>query len=151
MFRTVLFNKSLPHFFTDFRIAEALLNTYREPFHDSVYATEFVERISHRIHVNNDLGSYVVAENVNRQRVAFRTLIDESINMPFPELSNEDIILFSLRTYHLKLAASYVSEHLRDGVYNIDRGLCNSKPNYESIRYRHGRLRSAKGSNFIKT
>lgn len=124
IFRNQMFNKSLPNLFTDFRIAGALLNAFREPFHDSVYAETFIEQINSRMNTTNNLGNYVVAHNVNRQRAAFVTMNNESINISFPHLTDEDIILFSLGTYHLKLARSYVSEHLRGGVYNIE--VCSS-------------------------
>lgn len=38
----------------------------------------------------------------------------------FPRLVEEDIIMYALGTYHLKLSKSYAAEHLRDGVYVID-------------------------------
>lgn len=122
IFRHTIINKTLPQVFEDFRIAGALLNAFRQPLRDSAHADAFIDIISQRMNEPNRLGNYVVAENVNRQRVAFTTISDISLNIPFPQLTEEDVILFSLGTYHMKLARSYVAEHLRgdDGIYNID-------------------------------
>ncbi|KAJ8728525.1 hypothetical protein PYW07_006221 [Mythimna separata] len=38
----------------------------------------------------------------------------------FPELTDDDIILFALGTYHIKLAKSYCAEHIRNGIYYIE-------------------------------
>lgn len=117
IFRHTLINKTLPHVFEDFRIAGALINAFREPLTDNEHAQAFIDTIAQRINEHNILGSYVVAENMNRQRAVFTTMTAASI--PFPQLTEEDVILFSLGTYHLKLARSYVAENLRggDGIY----------------------------------
>ncbi|CAH0401772.1 unnamed protein product [Chilo suppressalis] len=39
----------------------------------------------------------------------------------FPWLTSEDLILFTLGTYHLRIARSYVHEYLRpNGIYIVD-------------------------------
>ncbi|XP_045765909.1 uncharacterized protein LOC123878873 [Maniola jurtina] len=120
IFRHTLINKTLPHVFTDFRIAGALINAFRQPLTDNEHAQAFIGIIAQRINEHNILGNYVVTENINRQRAVFTTMTATLI--PFPQLTEEDVILFSLGTYHLKLARSYVAEHLRggDGLYNIE-------------------------------
>lgn len=47
-------------------------------------------------------------------------LCDKGLNIFFLILNEEDLILISLRTYQLKLARSYVSEHLRNGIYTTE-------------------------------
>lgn len=120
IFRHTVINKTLPHIFEDFRIAGALINAFRQRLTDNEHAHAFINIIAQRITEPNRLGNYVVAENMNRQRAVFSSMTATSI--PFPQLTKEDIILFSLGTYHLKLARSYVAEHLRgrDGIYNIE-------------------------------
>lgn len=120
IFMHTIINKTLPHVFEDFRIAGALINTFRQRLTDNEHAHAFISIIAQRITEPNRLGNYVVAENMNRQRALFSSMTAPSI--PFPQLPEEDIILFSLGTYHLKLARSYVAEHLRagDSIYNIE-------------------------------
>lgn len=60
-------------------------------------------------------------KNLNRQRVTFTGM---EAQMPhfeeFPRLNEDDIILISLGSYHLKLAKSYCAEHFRNGLYIIE-------------------------------
>lgn len=103
IFRHTIINKTLPHVFEDFRIAEALINAFRQRLTDNKHAHAFISIIAQRITEPDRLGNYVVAENMNRKRAAFSSMTAPSI--PFPQLPEEDIILFSLGTYHLKLAS----------------------------------------------
>lgn len=60
-------------------------------------------------------------KNLNRQRVTFTAM---EAQMPhfeeFPRLNEDDILLFALGSYHLKLAKSYCAEHFRNGLYIIE-------------------------------
>lgn len=121
LLRQEYFNVALKHLFPNFRIAAALLNAFHVPVHDSIYADRFVEIINQRMNMPNNLAEYITASNMNRRRAAFTAI---SGNLPelrgFPRLSEEDLIIFALGTYQLKLARSYYSEHVRGGVYTID-------------------------------
>lgn len=51
----------------------------------------------------NLLADYVDQHGLNRQRVAFERL-EANLLQDFPRLTNDDIILFAVGTYHLQLA-----------------------------------------------
>ncbi|CAG4949052.1 unnamed protein product [Colias eurytheme] len=123
--RQEYFNKALPHMFEDVRIAAALINVFKEPVANKPHASQIISIIHERIHQPNCLGDYVVENNINRQRAAFQTITDEAVReIVFPELNEEDLVLIALGTYQIKLARSYLSEHIRNGVYSIE--ICES-------------------------
>lgn len=122
IFRHVYFNVSLPNMMTDFRIAAAVINATRHPYEDSRYAEQFINIINENINRENELAEYVREHNLNRQRVAFVPIDanNEAFN-DFPQLTYEDLILFTLGTYHLRIARSYCYEHLRpNGLYIVE-------------------------------
>ncbi|KAJ8736536.1 hypothetical protein PYW08_007192 [Mythimna loreyi] len=123
IFRHRIFNRALPHIFEDFKIAAALINCYQEPYEDSPYTNDFVQIINENIHKPNRLADYVLEHNINRQRVSFERLdADDPQLSDFSRLSLEDLIRFSVGTYHVKMARSYCSEHLRGtNVFIIER------------------------------
>lgn len=59
--------------FLDFRIAAALINTFRDPLRDHLKAADIIREINQRVDLPNNLADYVIDNNVNRQRAAFRT------------------------------------------------------------------------------
>lgn len=114
IFRHTYFNLALPNMMTDFRITAAIINATRNSYEDSIYANQFINIINKNINILNELAQYVVENNVNRQRVAF-VLIDgnDASFEDFPRLTYEDLIIFTLGTYHLRTARSYYHEHMR--------------------------------------
>lgn len=122
IFRNRVFNKHVPHIFEDFKIAAALINYFQEPYEDSPYTEHFIEIINRNIQRPNWLARYVEENNLNRQRVTFHRMTANDPEVEhFPQLTIEDIIKFSIGTYHVKLARSYCSEHLKTtGVYNME-------------------------------
>lgn len=115
------FNRALPHMFDDVKIAAALTNIFKEPLTNTPYANQIIGIIHEKFHQPNLLGDYVVENNINRQRAAFQTITDEAVReMRFPILNEEDLVLIALGTYQIKLARSYLSEHIRNGVYSIE-------------------------------
>lgn len=68
------------------------------------------------------MAEYVSTNNLNRQRVAFVPLDGNSPDFKdFPQLTFEYLMLFTLGSYHLKIARSYCHEHTRpNGDYIID-------------------------------
>lgn len=122
IFRNRVFNLHVPFIFTDFRIAAAIINRFQEPYSDSVYVHEFINLINENINRPNLLADYVIAHNLNRQRATFSRLVADSPEVTdFPRLTQEDLILFAIGTYHVKLARSYASEHIKaTGVYEIE-------------------------------
>lgn len=122
LFRHKIFNRALPSTMTDYKIAAALINCFQEPYEDSLYTDQFMEIISRNINKPNLLSDYVLENNLNRQRARFvRMESDDPILTDFPRLTREDLILFALGTYHIKIARSYCSEHIkRTGVYEIE-------------------------------
>lgn len=120
-FRHVLYNITLPHTKDDFRITAAIINATRKPYEDSEYADQFIRIINENINRENELAEYVQVNNLNRQRVAFVAMDANNVAHDFPIFTFEDLILFSLGTYHLRLARSYCHEHMRpDGLYILD-------------------------------
>lgn len=122
LLRQDYFNRALPHMFTDFRIAAALINAFYRVAVDNRLAEDILRIIHAKINAPNLLFDYVTLRNLNRQRVAFERI---DAHLPqledFPVLTNDDLILLSLGSYQLKLARSYASEHLRDnGLYIIE-------------------------------
>lgn len=64
----------------------------------------------------------MLEHNLNRQGVAFiRMQADLPELADFPRLTHEDLILIAVGTYHLKIARSYCSEHIKQtGVYELE-------------------------------
>ncbi|KOB74803.1 Uncharacterized protein OBRU01_07132, partial [Operophtera brumata] len=103
-FRHTYFNKSMLHMYEDFRIAAALTNAFHIP-----------------LFTPNHLAEYVEARSLNRHRIEFNNISGHLPHLPhFPVLTEDELILFSVGTYQLKLAASYYSEHIRGGDYIIE-------------------------------
>lgn len=121
LFRQEYFNRALSHMFEDFQNAAALINAFQTPIQDSIHASSFVNIINERFEIPNLLADYVIRHNINRQRASFERLSsDQPIFEDFPVFSEEDLILFALGTYQIKLARSYYAEHLIEGLYNIE-------------------------------
>lgn len=122
IFRHRSFNRASRNTFNDFKIAGALINCFQEPYADSQYTNEFIEAIRVNLHKPNLLADYVIQRNLNRQRVTFERMEADNQHLTdFPQLSYEELILISVGTYHVKLARSYCSEHVkRTGVYEIE-------------------------------
>lgn len=109
----------MPNMFVDFKIAVAITNHFHTPIADGQHAEAFLQRISEKIQSPNVLYNYVEEKRLNNRRVDFQRL--EANNVPdFPRLSEHDVILLALGTYQLKLAKSYCSEHLNNGLYLIE-------------------------------
>lgn len=105
----------------DFRVAAALINAFHLLIEDNAHAEEYLRIIRERLHVPNQLGAYVTNRNINRRRASFRNIEADAIGADeFPVLTQEDLTLFALGSYHIKLARSYYSEHVRNGVYQIE-------------------------------
>lgn len=119
LLRQEYFNKALLHMFDDFKVCGALINHFHPVISDSERSPAIINRIQERIHTPNILQEYVERKHLNRQRISF-VRIEENQIEDFPHLTEEEIILFALGTYQLKLARSYCSEHLRNGVYIIE-------------------------------
>lgn len=125
IFRQEYFNRALPHMFENVRIAAALMNTYKEPVANTSYANQIIQIIEERINIENRLADYIVENNINRRRATFISITNEAVQtLAFPILSEEDLILIALGTYQIKLARSYLSEHIRNGSYSIE--ICDS-------------------------
>lgn len=121
LFRQTYFNRALPHMFQYFRIAAALLNAFRDPFADSPLANEILAEIFLRMPVPNLLADYVINNNLNRHRAGFVSITADAYPLnDFPQWEQNDLIIFALGTYQIKLARSYCSEHVRNGVYWIE-------------------------------
>lgn len=72
------------------------------------------------MNMQNHLADYVFRYNINRQRAMFQSISgDQRIFDDFPNLSEDDLILFVLGTYQNKLARSYYAEHLEQSLHNI--------------------------------
>jgi hypothetical protein len=107
---------------TDFRITSAIINATRQPYEDSIYAEQFIIIINENINRDNELAEYVREHNLNRRRVAFLPIDTNNAALEdFPRLTFEDLILFTLGTYHLRIARSYCHEHMRpNGLYIVE-------------------------------
>lgn len=119
LLRQDYFNRALPHMFDDFRVCAALINSFHPVLTDNDRAPAIINTIQEKIHLPNILQEYVERKRLNRQRVPFIRMEDGQID-DFPRLTEEEVILFALGTYHIKLARSYCSEHIRNGEYNIE-------------------------------
>ncbi|CAH2109131.1 unnamed protein product [Euphydryas editha] len=120
IFRHKVFNRTLPNTMKDFKIAAAIINCFQEPYEDSRYTNQFIDIINN-VNNHNHLCDYVLEHNLNRQKVAFiRMQADLPELADFPRLTHEDLILIAVGTYHLKIARSYCSEHIKQtGVYEL--------------------------------
>ncbi|XP_045457339.1 uncharacterized protein LOC123667489 [Melitaea cinxia] len=121
IFRHTYFNVSLPNMMVDFRITAALINATRRPYEDSIFAEQFINIINENINRRNELAEYVREHNLNMQRVAFTPIDASDAAFDFPQLSYDDLTLFTLGSYHLRIARSYVHEQLRpNGLYIVE-------------------------------
>lgn len=120
LLRQDYFNTTLRNLFPDFKIADALINSFREPVTDNVDAEMILNSINQRINIPNHLYNYVNDNNLNRRRIAF-VAIDANQELDyFPRLTESELKLFTLGSYQLKLAKSYCAEHLHNGLYIIE-------------------------------
>lgn len=120
LLRQDYFNTTLRNLFPDFKIAGALINSFREPVTDNVDAQMILDSINQRINIPNHLYNYVNDKNLNRQRIAFVAIdVNQQLDY-FPRLTESDLKLFTLGSYQLKLAKSYCAEHLHNGLYIIE-------------------------------
>lgn len=123
LFRQEYNHNAMRHMFADYRIAAALTNAFHVPCMDNEHAPAFLERISMRNEMPNVLAEYVQRNRLNGQRVAFQSM---AAGLPglemFPRLTEDDLLLFAVGCYQLKLANSYYAEHVQDddGEYSID-------------------------------
>ena len=148
IFRHTYFNVAMRNMMADFKITAAVINATRRPYEDSVYVEQFINIINDNMNRENELAQYVIENNINRQRVAFMPLDGNNPDFrDFPQLTYEELILFTLGSYHLRLARSYCHEHMRpNGVYLIElyrhQGLINNKILIRGrIQSRHVRAR----------
>lgn len=122
LFRQEYFNTASTHLMLDFKIAASLINRFHPLLRDNFYAQDILAIAQAKLNTQNDLASYVEANNLNRVRVQF-TSIDgrlPELNY-FPHLTFRDLILFSLGIYQIKQARSYYGEHVREtGEYKIE-------------------------------
>lgn len=118
LLRQKYFNKALRHMFNDFKIAAAILNHFHEPIADNQYADRIVEEIRLKLDTPNVLYNYVERKRLNQRRADFVRL--EANDVEFPIYTEEQVILLALGTYQIKLARSYCSEHLQNGIYTIE-------------------------------
>uniref|UniRef100_A0A2H1WJQ1 SFRICE_039260 n=1 Tax=Spodoptera frugiperda TaxID=7108 RepID=A0A2H1WJQ1_SPOFR len=108
LLRQKYFNKALRHLFDGFKIAAAILNHFHEPIADNQYADMIVEEIRSKLDTPNILYNYVERKRLNQRRADF---------VRYTELQ---VISLALGTYQIKLARSYCSEHLQNGIYTIE-------------------------------
>lgn len=119
LLRQKYFNRALPHMFTDFKIAAAIINHFHEPIADSNNVESYLNIIRNKMDSPNLLHNYVERKRLNNRRADFLRIEANNVQN-FPHLTEEHVILLSLGTYQLKLARSYCSEHLRNGLYSIE-------------------------------
>lgn len=116
-------NKSLTHFFTDFKIASALYNRFhRRLFSDSTNAAEIAQKMFNKKDYTNELMKIVLDKGLHRksQMVNIKNLEEELTD--FPKLTLECIknhITFG--SYQLNHSLSYLAEH-----FTKNNGRCNA-------------------------
>lgn len=105
--------------FIDFRITAGIINHFHVPIEDSVHAEDFLNHIRRKVDTPNLLYTYVDRKRLNNRKADFQRL-EANVLENFPRLTENQIILLALGTYQLKLARSYCSEHLQNGLYTIE-------------------------------
>lgn len=119
LLRQKYFNRTMPNTFLDFKIAAAITNHFHTPIEDRPYAEAFLQKIAEKIHTPNVLYNYVEEKRLNNRRAQFQRLEANDVQ-GFPLLTEQEVMLLSLGTYQLKLAKSYCSELLNNGLYLIE-------------------------------
>ncbi|CAG4981847.1 unnamed protein product [Colias eurytheme] len=109
----------MPNVFLDFKIAATITNHFHTPIADSPYAEAFLQKIAEKIQTPNVLYNYVEEKRLNNRKAQFQRLEANEVQ-GFPLLTEQEVMLLSLGTYQLKLARSYCSEHLNNGLYLIE-------------------------------
>ncbi|XP_047040251.1 uncharacterized protein LOC124644764 [Helicoverpa zea] len=122
IFRHKYFNIALGNAMTDYRIAAALTNATHLTYEDSRFTEEFIEMIERNRDRPNLLADYVDEHHWDRQRIAFALMDATNPNLSdFPRMDYDQLIVFAIGTYHVKLARSYCCEHIRGtGVFSIE-------------------------------
>lgn len=121
IFRNKYFNITLTTAMTDFRIAAALVNATQEPYGDSHLTANFIEMIERNRNRPNQLAEYVNQNRLNAQRNIAFTRMEATDVVDFPRMSFDELLIFAIGSYHVKLARSYCYEHIREtGVYSIE-------------------------------
>ncbi|XP_041989210.1 uncharacterized protein LOC121740537 [Aricia agestis] len=121
IFRHKYFNIALPNAMIDFKIAAALINATIESYGDNPLTEIFIEKIDQNVTRPNLLADYVDEQRLNAQKnVAFQRIEATSIE-DFPRMTHDELLIFSIGTYHVKLARSYCFQHVREtGVYTME-------------------------------
>lgn len=63
IFRSEFFNTASTHAMTDFKIAAALINKFHQRVSDRPDAGQIVNLVNEKLHTNNILADYVIANN----------------------------------------------------------------------------------------
>lgn len=114
IFRHDYSNLAMSHFNRDLRIAAAITNAFHVDIIDNANAREFISIARKRLNIANHLAEYVDERRLNRNRANFKNISVGRDNVAsFPMLIPEELTLFAVGSYQIKLAPSYYSEHIR--------------------------------------
>ena len=103
--------KTLKH---DCKIAAALLNEYFTPIENNTETSiEIANKMLDRLNRTNNLVHKVDQLNLDRKSKIFTKLSGEDFP-DFPRLTMADLIDITLGSYQLKMAKSYITEHLNN-------------------------------------
>lgn len=83
-------NRAMTHLFDEIRIAGALLNAFGQPLTDHRLVNEILNEIVRRSHLENHLGNYIKAKNMNARRALFNAITAETPRLNgFPVLTKD--------------------------------------------------------------
>ncbi|KAF9423713.1 hypothetical protein HW555_001039 [Spodoptera exigua] len=128
LFRQRFFNLAACHLIDDFKIAAALINKYHMLIEDSPNSGEIIERVARLMDQPNHLGSFVRANNLNRQRSMF-VRVDGNLpqleSFPIPQLLRGRIKSRHIgqRIYYVYIL--YETEPINNHIDNIISHYCS--------------------------
>ena len=112
-------NQSLLHIQTCFRIAGCLHNMYgKELVSDKNFEDEIIRLLKFNVNKPNKFTDFVNSQNFERKTSAFKNINESEIH-DFPELTNDDLRLFTLGSYQIAQSISYISEHFEANDFPI--------------------------------
>gem|GEM_PF-2279954 len=123
-------NSTVPTLFKDFRIACALLNATYKPVQQSQLDRTIINRMLDYSGKHNYLSELVRNENLNIRRSHFQRIEVAALDF-FPELSLNDLSLYSSGSYQIKQAPAYYADHLNEeGDFEFQIAKASSAINY---------------------
>jgi len=136
-------NSTLCHDYKSLVVACALLNLFHSPILSDTEHEDIAAEMKRRSLKNNNLNAVVEEHNLTQVRAPYHdieyTALDNADNnqlLNFPQLSKDDLFDISLGKYQIKNAVSYYAEHLKEGIFLVQKFEPNRRHRTANIDFR---------------